>query len=89
MFFYNSFSLSRSSPSEVFLGKGGLQLYSKFIGEHPCRNVISIKLLCNFIEITLRHECSPVNLLRIFRTPFSKNTYGGMLLSIIDFIYMR
>ena len=48
-----------------------------------------VALFSNFIEITLWHECSPVNLLRIFRTPFSKNTYGGMLLSIIDFIYMR
>ena len=28
---------------------------------HPCRNVISIKLLWNFIEITLRHGCSPVS----------------------------
>ena len=37
-------------------------------------------LLCNFIEITLRHGCSPVNLLHIFRTPFSKNTSGWLLL---------
>ena len=29
------------------------QICSKFTGEHPCRSVISIKLLCNFIEITL------------------------------------
>ena len=28
----------------------------------------------NFIEIVLRHGCSPVNLLDIFRTPFLKNT---------------
>ena len=28
----------------------------------------------NFIEITLRHGCSPVNLLHNFRTPFLKNT---------------
>ena len=34
--------------------------------------------LCNFIEITLRHGCSPVNLWHIFRTPFCKNTYGGL-----------
>ena len=34
---------SRSSHTEVFLGK------------RPCRSVISIKLLCNFIEIVLRH----------------------------------
>ena len=35
--------------------------------------MISIKLLCNFIEITLRHEYSPVNLLHIFRTPFPQS----------------
>ena len=28
----------------------------------------------NFIEIALRHGCSPANLLHIFRTPFPKNT---------------
>ena len=28
-------------------------LKSKFTGEHPCRSVISIKSLCNFIEIAL------------------------------------
>ena len=26
------------------------------------------------------HECSPVNLLHTFRTPFPKSTSGGMLL---------
>ena len=31
-------------------------------------------------EIALRHECSPVNLLHIFRTPFYKIKYGGLLL---------
>ena len=59
----------RSSPPEVFLGKGVLKLCIKFTREHPCQSVISINLLCNFIEITLRHGCSPVNLLHIFRTP--------------------
>ena len=34
----------------------------------------------NFIEIALRHGCSPVYLLRIFRTPFPKNTSGRLLL---------
>ena len=33
-----------------------------------------------FIEITLRHGCSNVNLLHISRTPFCKNTSGGLLL---------
>ena len=44
-------------------------------------NVISIKLQSNFIEITLRHGCSPVNLLHNFRTPFPKNTSGRLLLA--------
>ena len=35
-------------------------------------------LLCNFIEITLQHWCSPVNLQYIFRTPFPKNTSGRL-----------
>ena len=50
----------RSSQPEVFLGKGVLKICSKFPGQQPCRSTISIKLLCNFIEITLRHGCSPV-----------------------------
>ena len=38
----------------------------------------------NFIEITLRHECSPVNLLHILRTPFPKNTSRGLLLNFFS-----
>ena len=74
--------LYRSSRPEKFLGKVVLKICSKFTGEHPCRSAISIKLQSNFIEITLRHGCSPVNLLHIFRTPFLKNTSGWLLLII-------
>ena len=35
---------------------------------------------CNFIEMELQHECSPVNLLHIFRTPFLKNTPEWMVM---------
>ena len=52
----------------------------KFSGEKPRQSVISIKLPCNFIEIALRHECSSVNLLHIFRTFFLKNPSGWRLL---------
>ena len=52
----------------------------KFTEEHPCQSAISVKLLCNFIEIALWHGCSPVNLLHIFRTPSLKNTSGRLLL---------
>ena len=73
--------LFRSSCSEVFLRKGVQKICSKFTGEHPCRSVISIKLQSNIIEIALRHGCSPVNLLHIFRTPFLRNTSERMLLT--------
>ena len=75
----------RSINRQVFLRKGVLNICSKFTGKHPCQSVISIKLLCNFIEITLRHECFPVNLLHIFRTAFSKNTSGWLLLERVHF----
>ena len=64
----------RSSHPEMFLRKSVLKIYIKFIGEHPCRSVISIKLLCNLIEITLWLGFYLVNLLHIFITPFLKTT---------------
>ena len=74
----------RSSHPGVFLVKGVLKIYNKFTGEHPRRSAISIKLLCNFIEITLQHGCSPVNLLYICRTTFTKNTSGWLLLNFTN-----
>ena len=41
-------------------------------------------LKCKFIEITLQHGCSPVNLLHIFGTYFPKNTSGRLLLTIVN-----
>ena len=70
----------RSSHPEVFLRKGVLKICSKFTREHPCRSTISIKFQSNFIEITLRHRCSLVTLLHIFRTPFLNNAFGWLLL---------
>ena len=73
-------SIIRSSRREVLLVKSILKIYNKFTGEHPCRSMISVNLLCNFIEINLWYGCSPVNLPHIFRTPFSRNTSGWLLL---------
>ena len=42
------------------------------------KNLFKLQLYWNHI----RHGCSPVNLLHIFRTPFPKNTSGGLLLSL-------
>ena len=75
------FTINRSSRPEVFLRKGVLKICSMFIGEHPCRSLISIKLQSKFIEIKLWHGCCLVNLLHIFITPFPKDTFGWLLLN--------
>ena len=67
----------RSSRPEVLLEKYVLKICSKFTGEYPCRSLISIRLLWNFIEITLRHECSPVNLLYISEDFFLRTPLDG------------
>ena len=54
------------------------QIYSRT----PLPKLISIKLVCNATETTLRHGFSPVNLLHIFSTSFDKNTSRGLLLII-------
>ena len=58
---YFKLNIQKQSPRKICI---------KFTEEHPCRSVISVKLQSNFIEIILRHGCSPVNLLHTFRTPF-------------------
>ena len=48
-----------------------------------------LKCDCNFIEITLRQECSPETLLHIFiffRTPFPKNISRRMLVKLLLFL---
>ena len=73
----------RCSRPKVFLGKVTLKICSKFTGEHACRDAISIKLLNNFIETVLGHGCSPVNLLRVFRTPFPRSATWWLRLNIV------
>ena len=77
IFYKYLISIISSSHPEVFLRKGVLKIYNKFTGENPCRSAISIKLLCNFIEIALRHGCSPVDLLRIFSQLFLRTPLHG------------
>ena len=73
----------RSSPPEVFIGKPFLKMCSKFTGEHPCRSVISIKLLCNFIEFALQYGCCSINLMHIFRTLMESCFYALYYLLLI------
>ena len=53
---------------------------SKLGIQQSCGNVISMKFQNNFIKISHRDGCSPVNLLHIFRAPFSKNIFERLIL---------
>ena len=73
----------RNSNPEVFFEKRGLKKCSKFTGEHTCRSVISIKLLCFPLQLYSNHTYSSLNLLYIFKALFPKNTSGQLLLWIV------
>ena len=66
-------------PLKDALIKSCSEICSEFTGVYTCWSVISKKLQSNFTEITLQDRCSPVNLLHIFRTPFSNMKSGGLL----------
>ena len=58
-----------------------MKICSKFTGEKPCRSAISIKLQSTLLKTLLKsHFDMGVLQLHIFRTPFPKNTIGGLLL---------
>ena len=57
--------------------------YNLFPASSNFHSITNQKLLCKFIEITLRHGCSPVNLLHISRTPFPKKTSGRLFPVIV------
>ena len=40
----------RSNHQEVFLGKGILKIYNKFIGEYSCQSAILIKFLATLFK---------------------------------------
>ena len=70
------------------------KMHFKWVQKQPSRGVLKQIYRrtpipkCNFNkgaeqlywEIALRHGCSPLNLLHIFKTPFPKNTSGWLLL---------
>ena len=72
--------IMQKQPPRGVLWKSYSENMQQIYRRTTIRNVISIKLFCNFIGITLLHGCCPVNLLHIFRTPFPKNTSGWLLL---------
>ena len=63
-----------------FLKKSCSEIKQQIYSRTPMLKCDFNKVASNFIEIALRHGCSPVNLLDIFRTLFPKNISGGLLL---------
>ena len=76
----------QKQPSKGALWKRYSESMQQIYRRTRCRSVISIKLLCNFIEITFRHGCFPINLLHIFRTSFPKNTSKQLLLHMLKLL---
>lgn len=58
----NSLHKHSSSHPEMFF-KGVLQICRKFTAEQSCKSVVSIKLHCSFIEITL-FRCSGYKIIK-------------------------
>ena len=74
------------SPPKVFLRKGALNICSKLAGEQPYRNVISIKLLCNFIEYiqALLWHIEPYS--GIYRTPRNPCIYNRTIFKTLAYL---
>ena len=69
----------QKQPSRCVLRKRWFENMQQIYRRTPMLKCDFNKILKQ-LEIRLRHGCSPVSLLHIFRTPFSKNTCGGLLL---------
>ena len=69
-------------PSRYVLRKNCSENMQQIYRRTPIPKCDFNKVASNFIETALRDGCSPVNLLHIFRTPFPKNTSGGLLLNV-------
>ena len=85
----------QKQPSKGILRKRCSENIRKIYRRTPMPKCDFNKVAQNFTEITLRHGCSPVNLLHILRTPFTKNTSGWLLLdgysigSILDIAHFE
>ena len=71
----------KKQPSRGFPKKRWSEDMQQIYRRTPMRKCDINEAVSNFIEIALRHGCSPVNLLHIFRTLFPRNTSGRLLLS--------
>ena len=73
-------TLFQKQSSRGVLGKRCSEDMQQIYRRVPMPKCNFNEVACNFIKITLRHGCSPVNLLHIFRTPFPRNTSEWLLM---------
>ena len=71
----------QKQPSRCVLEEKYSENMQQIYRRTPMWKCDSIKLLCNFIEITLQHGCSHANLRHVFRATFTRNTSGELRLS--------
>ena len=73
----NFLNYFQRQPSRSVLRKRCSENMQQFYKRTPIPKCDSNKVALHFIEITLCHGCSPVNLLNIFRTLFPQYSSGG------------
>ena len=75
---------SKEAASRAVLRKKCSENILQIYWKTPMTKCDFNKVLSNFIWITLWYGYSLVKLLHIFRTPFPKNTSGGLPLEVIE-----
>ena len=79
----NNISKVQKQPSRAVLRKRCSENMQQIYSRTPMSKCDFNKVTFTFIEIALRHGCSPVNSLHIFRTSFPKNASEGLLLEVL------
>ena len=95
LFAVRKFGAEKMQPETIRLSAVQKQPFRGFLLKRCSENMQQIYKgtpmpKCNFnkneLQFALRHGCSPINLLHIFRTPFLKNTSEWVLLAIVMFL---
>ena len=69
----------KAKQKAFFINFQGLSVAKNCLRPESAALKVFRKCAANFQEKTLRHGCSAVNLINMFRTSFPKNTSGWLL----------
>ena len=84
-FIFMNLKLLQKHPFRNILEESCSKNMQQIYRETPMPQCDFNKVASNFTEIALRHGCSPVNLLYIFRIPFPRNSSGWLLQNCLSF----